>query len=250
MADDASARARLGAALEERIALLAPARRLRLAVVLAALERRATRQALRVLDAGCGDGLLALEIAHRHRSWEIIGVDLRDELLATARDRAGQRQIANVRFEHADLTEPPAETGFDAVIAIECLEEIPDDHSAVDHFAAALAPGGTLIAHVPERSWRPILRGSAATWRDEVRHGYTAAEITALFQDAGLSEIELEPTYRGTVALAQELRDRIKDRRVATRALAYPAMVAAVRLERLGATWGPPHALLVTAARR
>ena len=34
-----------------------------------------------------------------------------------------------------------------------------------------------LVAHVPEREWKPIFARSEATWRHEVRHGYDPAEL-------------------------------------------------------------------------
>ena len=148
-----------------------------------------------------------------------------------------------------NITQPRPETAFDAVLAIECLSEIEDDEGALSALAGALVRGGLLVVHVPERGWRPILRGSAATWRHEVRHGYSADEITAALRRAGLVAVDVRPTMRGTVALAQEIRDRIKARRLAVRALAFPAMAAATRLERLGATRGPHHALIATGRR-
>lgn len=243
-----SARAALGAALERRIALMAPARRLRFALTLRRLERLADSRPIRVLDAGCGDGLLSIAIARRHPGWGVVGYDHNIELLAYARGRAREASLNNVRFEQADLTRPLPESGFDAVTAIEILEEIYDDHAAISQLAAAAKPGGLLIVHVPEKSWKPVLRGSDPTWRDEVRHGYTHAELETLLRAAGLNQIEIEPTFRNTVALAQEIRDRIKDRSPAVRALAFPAMAAAARLEWASVTWGPARALIATAS--
>ncbi|MGN6167551.1 MAG: class I SAM-dependent methyltransferase [Solirubrobacteraceae bacterium] len=237
------------AALEERISLSAPTRRLRFALVVEVLERHAKDRAIRLLDAGCGDGLLSLAIAHRRPSWEIVGIDMREDLLAGARERARGRGLANVRFVRADLVEPLPESGFDAVLAVECLTEIPDDHSALRVLSAALRQSGILIAHVPERSWKPILPGSSPIWREEVRHGYTSQEIAEALRAAGMGSVKVRPTMRGTVAVAQEIRDRIKMRSLAVRALAFPAMVVAVNLERSGITWGPDRALLATGLR-
>lgn len=235
--------------LEERIALSAPTRRLRFALALEELERYAGTRPLRVLDAGCGDGLLSLAIAQRHHSWEVVGVDVLSEAISTARRRAQQRGLGNVRFVHGDLLDPRSERNFDAVLAIECLTEIPHDQGALRTMTAALRQGGILIAHVPERSWAPILPGSAPIWRHEVRHGYSAEEFAAALRNAGVTAVRVLPTLQGTVALAQELRDRIINRSLVLRALAFPAMVAAVRLERLGVTWGPHRAMLATGLR-
>lgn len=236
-------------AIEERLVLMAPSRRLRLALAEQAIEAFAGEIPVTVLDAGCGDGLLTLRLAARHPSWTVVGLDLRPDLLAGARERAANRSLANVSFEVADLTRPLPRDGFDALIALECLTEIPDAEAALAAMTAALRPAGLFVAQVPEESWRPVLRGSAETWRNEVRHGYSDADLRAALAAAGLERIEIEPTYRATAAAAQEVRDRIKDRGLALRAAAYPAMLAAVRLERLGLTGGRASALFAQARR-
>jgi SAM-dependent methyltransferase len=242
-------RARLEAGLEERLALAAPARRLRLAVVDEVLAERVAGGALRVLDAGCGDGLITLALAKRYPGCSFLGVDVREGLLNAARARAHARRRLNVRFQHADVTRKLPEGGFDVVLAIECLEEIEDDRAALRAIAAALAPGGMLLVQVPERTWRAILPGSPSMWRDQVRQGYGADELSEVLQEAGLEAVSVRPTFRGTVVVAQELADRFRQAPLPARAAVFPAIAAAVRLERLGMTWGRGHALLALAVR-
>jgi cyclopropane fatty-acyl-phospholipid synthase-like methyltransferase len=234
---------------QRRVRNLPAARRLRFELTTSALERFAAGRRLTVLDAGCGEGLLAETLALRHPDWEIVGADVADEQLEQARSYAAERGIANVRFVRADLTRNLGESLYDAVLAIECLEEITDDEGALASMARALRNGGLLIAHVPERDWTPLLRGSARTWKDQVRHGYSPEELQPKLEEAGLSVAAVRPTSRGVVRLAQELRDRIKTRGFLLQLLALPASGAAVRLERLGVTWGAPRALFVTATR-
>lgn len=236
-------------ALEARIALLAPSRRLRLALAEQALTLFAAGRPIQVLDAGTGDGLLSLALAKRHPDWTLVGVDLREQALTDARAQAAGRGLGNVSFVQADLTRPLPRSGFDAVISLECLSEIPDDRAALAAMAGALGPGGLFVVQAPEKSWRPVLKSSDSTWREEVRHGYDVGELTRLLEDVGLARIEVKPTYRTTAALAQEIRDRIKGRRLALRAVAFPAMAAAARLERWGLTGGRPSALFATAHR-
>jgi SAM-dependent methyltransferase len=236
-------------AIEERIALMAPARRLRLALADRTVGEFAGSRPARVLDAGCGDGLLALALAARHPNWTLTGMDLREELLRGARERAANRGLANASFEPADLTRPLPDSGFDVVMALECLSEIPDDRGALRSMAGALAPGGLFVVQAPDRDWKPVLKGSAGTWRDEVRHGYSKAGLHDALTEAGFEEIEIEPTFRSATTLAQELRDRVKDRGLAVRAILFPVMVAAVRIERWGLSPGPANALFALAKR-
>jgi trans-aconitate methyltransferase len=244
-----SINATLRGGVEERIALMAPSRRLRLELADSALATFACGRPIRMLDAGTGDGLLALAIAKRHPSWEVVGMDLREDLLANARRRAAHRRLDNAGFVQADLTRPLPESEFDAVMAIECLSEIPDDRAALRAMAGALTPGGLFVAQAPAEGWRPVFKSSEATWREEVRHGYSAAALAQALRDAGLEQVEVEPTYRATATAAQEVRDRIKNAPLPLRAAAFPAMVGAVHLERWGVTGGPSRALFATANR-
>jgi len=249
--DDCPVRVRekIRAVLEERLALMAPARRLRLALAEEALYSLQGGSPARVLDAGCGDGLLTLSLAQRHPGWDLIGIDRRDDMLEGARRRAGARSLGNVSFVHGDLEGPLPGGGFDAVLAIECLSEIPDDRLALRMLASALRPGGLLVVHVPERSWRPVLPGSSGTWREQVRQGYGAEELSLAIRGADLEGVEVRPTYRTVAAAAQEIRDRVKGSALLVRLAAFPFLAAAVHLERRGITYGRPKALIATARR-
>jgi SAM-dependent methyltransferase len=234
---------------EERLALMAPARRLRLALADRAASTYAQGRPIRLLDAGCADGLLSLALARKHQDWAVTGVDMREDLLSGARARAKGRGLANAGFEVADLMLPLPGSGYDVVAALECLSEIPDDARALRTIADAVLPGGLVVIQVPEREWAPVLPGSEATWRDEVRHGYGPEEIAAKVREAGLEVFEVRMTYRALAAATQELRDRIKNAALPIRLLAFPFLATAVRLERWGLTWGRANAIFVLARR-
>jgi len=234
------------AILEERLALMAPARRLRLREADQFLGDYGGERPLRLLDAGCGDGLTTMALAKRHPQWALLGVDLQDQLLAGARSRAAGRGLGNVEFEAADLLQPLPFDGFEAVIALECLSEIPDDEAALRVLFGAAAPGAPVAVQVPDRDWRPVLPGSATTWREQVRQGYAREEIEALLTKVGFTDVETHGTYRSLAAAAQEIRDRIKDRSVWLRLAAFPFLAAAVALERRGLTWGRPNAIFAS----
>jgi SAM-dependent methyltransferase len=242
-------RHRIRAAAERRVRNLAPARRLRLELAAAELERFAAGEALRVLDAGCETGLLATTLAGRHPDWRVHGVDVDERSLEVARRWAAEDGVDNASFELVDMTRERGSGGYDAVAAMECLAEIADDRAALRFMFEALRPGGLLLIHVPERDWTPVLRSSPRAWKGEQRHGYSRDELGAMLREAGLEDVEIAPTTRGTVHLAEELRNRIKERSLKIRLAAYPAMAAATRLERAGISWGPARALSARARR-
>src|SRR5207248_9867888 len=138
---------------------------------------------------------------------------------------------------------------YDAVVALECLAEIPDDEAALRHLVAALRPGGLLLVHVPERSWRPVLPGGPKVWTREVRHGYSASELGRALESAGLAAVSIRPTMGAPLQLAEELRARMKGTRLRRRLLAAPLMGGAVALERRGVSWGARRALFAQARK-
>jgi SAM-dependent methyltransferase len=240
---------RAGAQLERRLVLLDPTRRARFARALAALGRLPRNARIRVLDAGCGDGLFAHEVARGRPGWEVVGVDVNDEMLERARTRADALGIENATFRHADLTAELGNSEFHGVTAIQCLEEIGADTVALGVMVRALNPLGLFVAQVPEREWKPVLRGSEPTWRHEVRHGYGRPELVVLLERTGLQNVETRPTDHALVRLAQEVTDALKPRTIGVRTLVHPALRAAAAVELLGLRVGEPRSIFVTATR-
>lgn len=98
---------------------------------------------LRILDAGCGDGLLALELARRGAS--VTGIDASEQMIRAAHRRAQHSQEV-VSFGTAAVEELPFAAGsFDVVLAVTVLCFVEDAVGAVRELARVLDPGGRLI---------------------------------------------------------------------------------------------------------
>jgi len=98
----------------------------------------------RVLDVGCGGGILAESMAARGAT--VTGIDLGEAPLAVARLhlvgsplRVDYRRIS---AEELAASEPAA---FDAVCCMEMLEHVPDPARSVAACAALTKPGGRLF---------------------------------------------------------------------------------------------------------
>ena len=229
---------------------LPPGRRLRLRLALDAVEGRfGGEPSLRLLDAGSEEGLLCLELARRHPGWLLVAADIAEGPLHRGL-RWARTERLQVSYLTWDLQRKLAASSFDVVAALESLVEIPDDRAAMATMAAALRPGGLFLVQVPTADWTPVLRGAERTWRREARHGYEHGELVAVLEGLGLQVQTVTPTFRRTVALAQDVRDRLRPRGRYTQLALLPLMAAAVALERAGLTWGPPRALFVVAVKR
>src|SRR4051794_39363373 len=228
---------------------LPPGRRLRIRLALEAVESRyGDEPDARVLDAGSEEGLLCLELARRHPSWLLVAADIAEAPLRQGL-RWAEAERLPVRYLNCDLQQVVAEAAFDVVAALESLAEIPDDRAALATMAAALRPGGLLLVQVPTADWTPVLRGAERSWRRQARHGYEAAELVKVMVGLDLEVQSATPTFRRSVALAQDVRGRLRPRRRLSQLALLPLMAGAGALERAGVTWGQPRALFIVAVK-
>ena len=128
------------------------------ALRLGGLEVDAARADWSVLDAGCGEGLFAGEIAHRYPNARIFGFDVDAKAVAVAAQRWTRQP--NVHLFVHDVREPiadrvPGGGGFGLAVMWLVLPYLPDRRSALANVAATLRPGGTmLLGNVPDEALR------------------------------------------------------------------------------------------------
>ena len=134
---------------------------------------RGVHRGARVLDAGCGAGTFALELARR--SYRLCGIDLSPEMLAVARGRVKDAGLALPLVRGDILALPFARRSFDAVLCRGVLNDLLDDASraaALTACAGALRTGGLLVmdvrewhASVSRKTLDPILERTVVTPR-------------------------------------------------------------------------------------
>jgi SAM-dependent methyltransferase len=95
-----------------------------------------------VLDAGCGTGRVAIELARR--GIDVVGADVDPSMLDTARRRAPE-----LRFEESDLVDLALERVFDVVVLagnVPLFTPAGTHRGLVAGCARHVAPGGALVA--------------------------------------------------------------------------------------------------------
>jgi len=96
----------------------------------------------RVVDVGCGGGILADAMARRGAS--VLGIDLSTKALKVAQLHALDAGTENVEYREVSAEALAAEMpgSFDILTCMEMLEHVPDPASVVRACATLLRPGG------------------------------------------------------------------------------------------------------------
>ncbi len=114
------------------------------------IERIAALSGRRVLDVGCGGGILSESMARAGA--QVKGIDLAEPVLAVARlhalEAGVQLEYAAVAAEELARQQPAA---FDLVTCMELLEHVPDPAASVAALAAAVKPGGDVVVSTLNR---------------------------------------------------------------------------------------------------
>lgn len=98
----------------------------------------------RVLDAGCGDGVLG-EMLIQRKGCQVVGLDVS----GLARTQAQQRGLECLACDISLEPFPVAEASFDVVTMLCCLEHIFDPAHALRQAARAVKPGGQVLVTLP-----------------------------------------------------------------------------------------------------
>jgi 2-polyprenyl-6-hydroxyphenyl methylase / 3-demethylubiquinone-9 3-methyltransferase len=113
-------------------------------VRLAWIESAVGVQGKRVLDVGCGGGILAEAMASKGA--QVTGIDLADKALAVAKLHSLESGIpVEYRAISAEALAQESPRAFDVVTCMEMLEHVPDPASVVNACAQLVKPGGAVF---------------------------------------------------------------------------------------------------------
>lgn len=108
------------------------------------IRERVQLDEAKVVDVGCGGGILAESMAHHGA--DVTGIDLAEAPLAVARlhalETGAELDYQEISAEDCAAANPAA---FDCVTCLEMLEHVPDPASTVAACAAMVKPGGRVF---------------------------------------------------------------------------------------------------------
>jgi 2-polyprenyl-6-hydroxyphenyl methylase / 3-demethylubiquinone-9 3-methyltransferase len=154
----------------------------------------------RVLDVGCGGGILAEAMARRGA--DVTGIDLSEKPLKVAQLHLLESGLA-IRYEliSAEELRETSSNSFDVVTCMELLEHVPDPSSTVAACAALAKPGGRVFFSTINRNPKSYLFAVVGAeyllkMLPKGTHDYARfikpSELSRWCRDAGLGALDLK----------------------------------------------------------
>jgi 2-polyprenyl-6-hydroxyphenyl methylase/3-demethylubiquinone-9 3-methyltransferase len=111
----------------------------------------------RVLDVGCGGGILADSMARNGA--EVLGIDLSSKALRVAQLHALEAQTPHIQYREISVEDLAAEQpdSFDVVTCMEMLEHVPDPGSVVQACSKLVKPGGWVFFSTINRNVKSFM---------------------------------------------------------------------------------------------
>ena len=164
------------------------------------IDAHARISGARVLDVGCGGGILSDSMARRGA--QVLGIDLATKPLKVAQLHALESGTPNVEYREiaAEALAAEAPGSFDAVTCMEMLEHVPDPSSIVRACANLVKPGGWVFFSTINRNPKAFL--FAVVGAEHVlqllpkgTHEYARfirpSELAQWCRDAGLESVDM-----------------------------------------------------------
>ncbi|MGB1109236.1 MAG: bifunctional 2-polyprenyl-6-hydroxyphenol methylase/3-demethylubiquinol 3-O-methyltransferase UbiG [Gammaproteobacteria bacterium] len=164
------------------------------------IDERAPLAGKRVLDVGCGGGLLA-EAMSRYGA-EVTGIDLVPDSLEVARLHALESGVkVDYREQSAESLADEETEGFDIITCLEMLEHVPEPGGIIEACSRLLKPGGQIFFSTINRTPKAYalaivaaeyIMGMLAKGTHDYKKFIRPAELGRWSEEAGLTLQEVQ----------------------------------------------------------
>jgi ubiquinone/menaquinone biosynthesis C-methylase UbiE len=143
----------------------------------------------RVLELGCGSGILLGKLKARSRF--AVGFDVSPDMMRLARPLGAPLVTGN------GSVLPFKDASFDVVSCRGVLHHLPDVPAALREIHRVLRPGGELILSEPSNDWWLVRFARELMYRfsdrfDEDDEGFRSKPLRALLQSVGFGDLRME----------------------------------------------------------
>lgn len=148
--------------------------------------RRAIPQADSILDVGCGDGLLTVEVARRYPQSSVVGIDLSPKSIEGAEKTRQDLGTGNVQFRIGDVR-GEAFGSVNGALMLDIIEHIDDDAALLK--AVGEAVRGFVVISTPTPDFPRFFGREFHEAVGHVRAGYWPEQLAAMLDDAGFEVV-------------------------------------------------------------
>ena len=158
--------------------------------------------AKRVVDLGCGTGVIAKEYRQRCSPDYYLGIEIVPEDAAVAREFCSDCIVGNIEnFTSADWEKLK---NFELWVLGDVLEHLYDPWKVLKNIRSSITTGGHVLSCIPNsQNWWIQMRLSIGQWRYEDKglldrthiRFFTRKTINQMFLDAGFEILEIIPRY-------------------------------------------------------
>ena len=157
-----------------------------------------------VLDLGCGDGRITVEIAKMVKAGSVVGVDNSAEMIKLASEKYPAEKYGNLSFEVMDAKELRFAGKFDAVFSNAAMHWVDDHKKVLEGINRSLKPGGRFLIQTggtgnAEAAFETISRIAAMEeWQPYLinvkspYHFFSSEDYNKLIPEAGFKPVRIE----------------------------------------------------------